>query len=176
LSPAGLGCLAGVLAVTSFFPLGAWAFDQDGYRSRAKVTLAELNAKQLPDSKATLARLDEMIAMGSEAAKEYAGREPKYARLMNAAIADSAAMKQMTDAQLEDKWGEKGYGGDALGMPLKSIDESNPARTYLELIIGPAEQYIYIKRWQTVKKPHLLEQARDEAVELNKRLESFPEE
>ena len=172
----GIACLVGVLTVAAFSPSDAWAYDHDGYRSRAKVTLAELNAKQLPDSKATLARLDEMIAIGRAAAREYADHQPKHAKLMDAAIADSAAMKQMTDAQLEEKWGEKGYGGDAVGIPLQSLDESSTARWYLELIVSPAEQYVYVKRWQTVKKPHLLEQARDEAAELNKRLESFPEE
>jgi hypothetical protein len=151
----------------------AWAFDIDGYKSRAKATLVELNAKKLPDSNATLARLDEMIVSGSAAAKEYAALDATYAKLMDAAVADAQAMKGMTDAQLEEKWGEKGYGGDAVGTPLKSLGESSAPRNYLELIVAPAEQYIYIKRWQSVKKARLLEQARDEAVELNKRLETF---
>ena len=117
-----------------------------------------------------------MIATGIVGIKEFAAHQPNYAKLMNAAIADAQAMKGMTDAQLEEKWGEKGYAGDAVGTPLKSLEESGGPRTYLELIIAPAEQYIYIKRWQLVKKPRLLEQARDEAVELTKRLESFSEE
>jgi hypothetical protein len=175
----GLGkktCAVGLLMAMAAGLTNAWAFDRDGYKSRAEATLADLNAKQLPDSKATLARLDEMIAIGIVGMKEYSARQPKYAKLMDAAIADSQAMKGMTDAQLEEKWSEKGYGGDAAGIPLKSVDESGAARAYLELIVAPAEQYIYIKRWQSVKKPHLLEQARDEAVELVKRLASFPEE
>ena len=114
--------------------------------------------------------------MGIVGMKEFAARQPKYAKLMNAAIADAQAMKGMTDAQLEEKWGEKGYGGDAVGIPLKSLEENGAPRAYLELIVDPAEQYIYVKRWQSVKKARLLEQARDEAVELIKRLESFPEE
>ena len=169
-------CLLGlILAVTAGISK-SFAFDLNGYKSRAEATLAELNAKQLPDSRATLGRLDEMIAMGPVACREYSTRQPKQAKLMDAAIADAQAMKGMTDAQLEEKWGEKGYAGDAVGTPLKSLEESGGPRTYLELIIAPAEQYIYIKRWQLVKKPRLLEQARDEAVELTKRLESFSEE
>jgi hypothetical protein len=169
--------LAGLVPFVVLVDLSsAWAFDQSGYRSRADATLAELNAKRVPDVIATLARLDEMIAIGSVGMKEFAARQPKYAKLIDAALADALAMKNMTDAQLEEKWGEKGYGGDAVGIPLKSLDEASVARTYLELIIAPAEQYIYINRWQSVKKPRLLEQARDEAVELNKRLELFPED
>jgi hypothetical protein len=169
-------CAIGLVVAMGAGSSNAWAFDHNGYKSRAEATLAELNAKQLPDSKATLARLDEMIAMGIAGMKEYAARQPKYAKLMNAAIADSQAMKGMTDAQLEEKWGEKGNGGDAVGIPLKSLEENGAPRAYLELIVAPAEQYIYVKRWQSVKKARLLEQARDEAVELIKRLESFPEE
>jgi hypothetical protein len=168
-------CVALLLNIAFGWP-GSWAFDVNGYKSRAEATLEELNAKRLPDSKATLGRLDEMIAIGSIAVKEYAVRQPKYAKLMDAAIADSQAMKGMTDAQLEEKWGEKGYGGDGVGIPLHTLGEASAPRAYLELIVAPAEQYIYIKRWQTVKKARLLEQARDEAVELNKRLEAFPEE
>src|SRR3954452_15903755 len=126
----------------------SWAFDIDGYKARADTTLAELNTKNLPDSKATLARLDEMIAIGIAGLKEYSEREPRYARLMEAAIADSQAMKIMTDAELEEKWGEKGYGGDAVGVPLKPLNESGAPRAYLELIVAPAEQYIYIRKWQ----------------------------
>ena len=149
----------------------AAAFDLAGYKSRAETTLAELNTKQLPDSKTTLARLDEMTALGIVGMKEFAASHPKYAKLMDAAIADSQAMKEMTDVQLEDKWGETGTGGDAAGVPLKSLADFGVERAYLELAVGPAHQYIFIKKWQTAKKTHWLEEARDEAVELLKHLE-----
>jgi hypothetical protein len=48
----------------------ARAFDKAGYKARAETTLAELNTKQLADSRATLARLDEMIAIGMVGMKE----------------------------------------------------------------------------------------------------------
>src|SRR3954471_16366762 len=49
----------------------SWAFDIGNYKARADTTLVELNAKNLPDSKATLARLDEMIAIRIVGMKEY---------------------------------------------------------------------------------------------------------
>jgi hypothetical protein len=146
----------------------SWAFDIGSYKARADTTLAELDPRNLPDSKATLARLDEMIAIGIVGMKEYSEREPRYAKLMEAAIADSQAMKIMTDAELEEKWGENRYGGDAVGVPLKSLNEFGTPRAYLELIVAPAEQYIYIRKWQSAKKARWLEQARNEAVELSK--------
>src|SRR4051812_48721496 len=61
---AGLRAVTGtatLLLTIVFGWTGAWAFDFDGYQSKAKATLVELNTKKLPDSNATLARLDEMI-------------------------------------------------------------------------------------------------------------------
>jgi hypothetical protein len=152
----------------------AAAFDREGYKVRAEATLAELNAKRISDIKGTLARLDEMMTIGIGAIQEYAGKEPKYAKLMNAAIADVPSMKGMTDVQLEEKWGEKGTGGDAVGIRLQNLDEAGIERAYLELVVGPAHQYVFIKRWQTTNKSRLLEQARDEAVELLKHFEAIP--
>ena len=171
---AGLGraaCAFGLLLALAAGASDAWAFDRDGYKSRAEATLAELNTKRLADSKATLARLDEMIALGIVGMKEYAAQHPKYAKLMEAAIADSQAMKAMTDVALEEKWGETGTAGDAVGVPLKSLSDVGEQRAYLELAVGPAHQYIFVKKWETAKKARWLEQARDEAVELLKHLE-----
>jgi hypothetical protein len=42
--------------------------------------------------------------------------------------------------------------------------------------VGPSTQYILIKKWQSAKRARWLEQARDEAVELLKHLESIQAE
>jgi hypothetical protein len=152
---------------------GAWAFDLNGFKARAETTLAELNAKRLEDSNLTLARLNEMLAIGVVGMREYGVNHPKYAKLMDAAIADVQSMKQMTDVQIEQKWGEAGTGGDAAGVPLKSVGENSEQRAYLELVVGPATQYVFIKKWQSTKRVKWLEKARDEAVELLKHLETI---
>jgi hypothetical protein len=154
----------------------ASAFDLGGYKARAEATLAELNAKRLANSKATLARLDEMVALGIVGVREYSAHHPQYAKLMDAVVADSQAMKGMTDVALEDKWGETGTGGDAVGIPLKSLPEHGQERDYIELVVGPAQQYILVKQWQSTKKARWLEQARGEAVELLKHLKEMQSE
>jgi hypothetical protein len=164
-------CALGLFLTLAAGPAGTSGFDLNGYKTRAEVTLAELNTKRLVDSKATLARLDEMIALGIVGMKEYGAQHPKYAKLMEAAIADSQAMKGMTDVVLEEKWGETGTAGDAVGVPLKSLSDVGEQRAYLELAVGPAHQYIFVKKWESAKKARWLEQARDEAVELLKHLE-----
>lgn len=170
----GTACSLAVFLALVASASHAWAFDKDGYKARAETTLAELNTKRLTDSKATLARLDQMIAMGITGMKEYGAKQPKYARLMDAAAADCQAVKEMTDVQMEEKWGETGWGGDAVGVPLKTLGDFSVERAYLELGLGPAHQYIFIKKWETAKKTRWLEQARDEAVELLKHLNDIP--
>ena len=169
-------CVLGLFLMLATGSSRAWAFDRAGFQARAEETLAELNTKRLADPKATLARLDGMIALGIVGMKEYGVHHPKYAKLMNAAIADSPAMKQMTDVEIEEKWGEKGTGGDSVGIPLKSLADFGEQRAHLELAVGPAHQYIFVKRWEATKKTRWLEQARDEAVELLKHLQSIHDE
>ena len=62
----------------------AWAFDLAGFKSRLDATQMELAKKSLSDSKATLARLDEMIKIGIVGAKEYGDKQPKFAKLVGA--------------------------------------------------------------------------------------------
>jgi hypothetical protein len=172
-----LGKVACGLAIVLALAAGsanAWAFDREGYKARADATLAELNGKRLADSKATLARLDEMIAIGVVGMKEFGAKQPKYAKLMDVVAADCQAIKDMTDVQMEEKWGESGWGGDAVGVPLKTLADFGVERAYLELGVGPAHQYIFVKKWETSKKTRWLEQARDEAVELLRHLNDVP--
>jgi hypothetical protein len=164
----------GILLALAAGSTPALAFDKAGYKARAEATLAELNTKQLADSKATLARLDEMMAIGVVGMKEFGAKNPKYAKLMDAAAADCQAIKDMTDVQMEEKWGETGWGGDAVGVPLKTLANFGIERAYLELGVGPAHQYIFVKKWETARKARWLEQARDEAVELLKHLNDIP--
>lgn len=64
-----------LLALTAGSP-AAWAFDMDGYKSRLSTTLAEVGTKSLTNSKATLARLDEMVAIGLLAQKSMLRSRP----------------------------------------------------------------------------------------------------
>jgi hypothetical protein len=147
-----------------------WAFDQAGFVSRLEATKAELATKSLSDSKATLARLGEMMTLGAAGVKEYGAKQPKFARLMDAIVADAEAMKGFTDPEIEAKWGEQGVGGDAAGVPLKSLGQYDETRAALELVVGPAHAYILIKKWETARKVRWLDQAKDELTELSEHL------
>jgi hypothetical protein len=81
-----LRALALALVLLAGAAVPAMAFDAAGYRSRLEATQAEVASKTLANPDATLGRLDEMVAIGIAAAKEYGAKEPKYAKLMEAVI------------------------------------------------------------------------------------------
>jgi hypothetical protein len=163
--------LAGALALSmGLGSANAWAFDLGGFKTKLETTKTEVATKTLADSKATLGRLDDMIKIGVDGAKEYGSRDPKFAKLMAAVIADADAMKGFSDAEIEAKWGEQGTGGDAVGIPLKSLGQFDDTRAAMELIIAPAHAYIFVKKWETAQKARWLEQARDELNELSEHL------
>ncbi len=148
----------------------AWAFDVAGYRSRLDTVLGQAKAKAMPDAKAAMAQLDEMVALGKAGAQEYAVRQPKFAKLMDAAIAASGTMKDLTDAEIEDKWGENGNAGDAAGVPLQSLGQFDETRGYLELMVGPSHAYIFLKKYASTHKSSWLDKAADELTELGEHL------
>jgi hypothetical protein len=170
LPPLRVLALALVLLAGAAVP--AMAFDAAGYRARLEATQAEVASKTLANPDATLARLDEMVAIGIAAAKEYAAKEPKYAKLMDAVIANASDMKTYSDSQLEDMWGEKGTAGDAVGVPLSSLGDDAPPRNVMELIIGPSTVAIFVQKWQAGQRAKWLNQAADELKELSEHLEA----
>lgn len=153
--------------------LPAHAFDLQGFKTRLDTTKAEIQGSSLADPKATIARLNEMIATGKTGAKEYAARQPKFARLMEAAVADADAMASLTDAEIEDKWGEQGTAGNAVGIPLKTLGQFDETRAYLELMVSPAHAEIFVKKYATTHKPALVEKTRDELAELREHLKEI---
>jgi hypothetical protein len=163
-----LGALLLAMTVVSS---GAWAADITGFKTRLEATKAEVATKKLADSNATLTRLGEMMKIGEARATEYGAQHAQFTKLMAAVVADADAMKGFTDAEIEGKWGEQGSGGDAVGIPLKSLGQFDETRAAMEMIIGPAHAYIFVKKWQTAQKSRWLDQANDELSELAKHLE-----
>ncbi len=159
-------------AAIAFAATQAWAFDAAGYRAKLDAVAASVQAKSLGDGSAALQQLDDMVVLGKAGAQEYAAREPKFARLMAAAVAAADGMHGMTDQEIEDSWGESGSAGDAAGVPLKSLGQFDATRAYLELMVGPSHAYIFLKKWQTTHKQILLNKATDELAELAEHLKS----
>jgi hypothetical protein len=142
-------CAVGLLLNLALGWSIAWAFDLNAHRSRAEVTLAEFNDQQLPDSRATWARLDEMIAIGSIAMKEYGTRQPEYAKRMSTAIADSQAMKGMTDAQLEENWEKKAMAATLSVFP-RNVCANRVSNVPISNSSSPRQRAVHIHQTMAV--------------------------
>jgi hypothetical protein len=161
--------LMAVLCVGTAFMLAsanAWAFDKAAYVGKLEAVSASVKGKSLGDGKAALTQLEDMIQLGKTGAQDYGAEQPKFAKLMTAAVSDAEAMRKLTDAEIEDSWGENGSAGDAAGVPLRSLGQFDPTRASLELIVGPSHAYIFLKKWQTTHKAQLLDKTADELAEL----------
>ena len=166
-------CLFGAPAALLLRAAPAMAFDGPGYRSRLEALKAEIGTKMLADPSVTLGRLDELIVLGAAGTREYGASHAKFAKLMDTVAAGAAEMKGFSDAEIEAKWGESGSGGDAIGIPLKTLGQWDETRAAMELTVGPAHAYILVKKWVTAQKARWLEQARDELNELTEHLKKL---
>ncbi len=153
-------------AAILFTPLSAMAFDVDAYKATVTESVRELLTGTIADPAASLARQDKLIAMGVEACKENAKENPADAKIMELVIASAEGMKAMTPDQLEAKWGDSGDAGDAVGVPLKSLDQFSKTRNYIDVVVHPARAYTFIKDWQTSKSKQALAEAKGELGEV----------
>ncbi|WP_298376533.1 hypothetical protein [Azospirillum sp.] len=153
-------------AAILFTPLSAMAFDVDGYKAVVTESVRELLTGTISDPAASLARQEKLIALGVEACKENAKDVPADAKIMELVIASAEGMKGLTPDQLEAKWGDAGDAGDAIGVPLKSLDQFSKTRNYIDLVVHPARAYSFIKAWQSSKNKQALVEAKGELTEV----------
>lgn len=153
-------------AAILFTPLSAMAFDVDAYKAVTTESIRELLTGTIADPAASLARQEKLMAMGIEASKEYAKDNPAEAKIMDLLAASAEGMKAMTPDQLEAKWGDTGDAGDAVGLPLKSLDQFSRARNHIDVVVHPARAYTFIKAWQTSKDKQDLAEAKGELNEV----------
>jgi hypothetical protein len=152
---------------------GASAMDAASYEALTKDTVKELVAGKFPDVAASLARLEKAMTLGMEACEEFAKASPADAALMAHAVKSAPGMKAMKPEELENQWGDEGVAGDAIGKPLKAIDQFSMARNYLDLVVHPARAYDYIVSWKASGDKQDLEQAKGELIEVLEHLKKI---
>jgi hypothetical protein len=168
-----LAIAALTLASLALPPTWARAMDIATYKSLVEETLKELVSGKIADVDATIRRQENLMEIGKAGCTEYAGKEPKFAKLMQSAVAGADAMKSMSPDDLEAAWGDEGSRGDAVGIPLKSLDQFSKARSYLDTVVHPATAYIWLKQYKTKKDKQALERAKGELKEVLEHLKKI---
>ncbi|WP_406856654.1 hypothetical protein ABEG18_03195 [Alsobacter sp. KACC 23698] len=165
------------LTLSSLFAIllthGASAMDAVGYESLTKDTVKELVAGSFPDVAKSLSRLEKAMTLGIEACEEYAKANPADAVLIAHAVKATPGMKAMKPDELEAQWGDEGVAGDAIGRPLKDMDQFSMTRNYIDLIVHPARAYDYIVSWKASGDKQELEQAKGELIEVLEHLKKI---
>ena len=167
--------LAFATMITSVLILPAQAMDFATYNKLTNEAIKELVEGKIPDVKASLARYEKLMAIGIEGAKERAKAAPEDAKLMELVISSAPAMKAMKPEELEEAWGDEGKAGDAIGKPLKSIDQFAMTRNYLDTVVHPARAYTFLTDYANTKNAQDLVEAKgelNEVLEHVKKIES----
>jgi hypothetical protein len=154
-------------------PSWARAMDVSSYKSLVDETLKELVSGKIADIDATLHRQEKLIEIGKAGCTEFAGIEPKYAKLMALVVASADGMKAMLPDDLEAAWGDEGSGGDTLGVPLKSLDQFSKTRSYIDTVVHPATAFLWLQQYKTKKDKQALERAKGELKEVLEHLKKI---
>jgi hypothetical protein len=158
--------LALAFAVTGAMTASASAMDFDSYKKLTNEAIKEVIGGKIADADASLARLDKLMAIGLEGVAERAKAAPEDAKLMQLVTSSAPAMKTMKPEELEEAWGYEGNAGDAIGRPLKSIDQFAMTRNYLDTVVHPARAYTFVKDYVATKNAQDLEEAKGELNEV----------
>lgn len=156
-----LALMLSMLAITT-----AHAMDFKTYNALTNDAIKELVTGKIADVDATLKRYETLMELGAEGVKERAKATPEDAKLMDLVLVSMPAMKQMKPEQLEEAWGDEGSAGDAIGRPLKTIDQFAQTRNYLDSVVHQARAYTFVKQWSTSHDPQALAEAKGELVEV----------
>jgi hypothetical protein len=106
------------------------------------------------------------MAIGVEACREWAEKSPADAKLMELVIADAPGMTAMKPEKLEDQWGDEGTAGEAVGVPLSSLDQFSEVRNHLDLVVHPARAHDFIESYVQAKDRQALVQSKGELIEV----------
>lgn len=124
-------------------PVSSQAMDAASYRTLTSETIKELVSGDVKDVPATIARLEKAMELGIAGCKEHAAASPNDAKLMDLVVAQAPAMKAMKAEALEESWGDEGTAGDAISVPLKSIDQFSATRNYVDVVVHPARHRLH---------------------------------
>lgn len=144
----------------------AKAADLDRYLTLTQMTVKELVSGTLADPRATQDRLKKIMEIGIEACRDRIKANPGEAKLLELVIAEAPKMVTMKPEALEDAWGDEGTAGEAVGVPLSSLDQFSEVRNFLDIVVHPARAHDFIESYVQTKDRQALVQAKGELIEV----------
>lgn len=159
----GVAVLSLVLALVISLP--AFAMDISGFKKIANATIKEALSGSIADIDKLIADQEKLVAIGVEGCKEYAKKDPKYAKLMKIVVSNADKMMAMGLDEIEEAWHEGGVLADN-GIDFEAIDHFGAALSHMDAVVHPATTYIALKEYKKTQDGELLEQVKDELSEV----------
>ncbi|WP_424932445.1 hypothetical protein [Amaricoccus macauensis] len=136
------------------------AFDADEYRAIVSDTIVQVNSGNI-DVAALQENQKQLMAIGMEAAKEYAAEHPESAELMNFVADNADSMLEMNLEELETAWHDGEIYGDA-GIDIDAYDHFGEELGITESIVHPATAYVALGEYGRTGDDMNLMQVKDE--------------
>ena len=158
------------LVLLTFTATAAQAFDKATFERLAKASIKEAMSGEIKDPDALIKTQKKLIALGVAGCKEYAKKNPKWAKLMNLVVKNADKMQTMSLDDIEEQWHE----GEALkeiGLNFDEIEHFGAALSFMDTVLHPATVVIVLNEYKKTRDPELLDQIKDELSEVLKHIE-----
>ncbi len=160
---AGMGTLA--YAETSH------EFDKASFDKIAKKTIGGILSGKV-DVDAMLIDMNKLLEIGIAGCKEHmteAETPAEEKKIMKITIDNAQKMTSLTLDQIEAQWHENGA-LKANGIDTEKYDHFSEVNCHYDTIVHPATALICLKQYKKTKDEDLLEQVKDELVEVREHL------
>ncbi len=142
-------------------------FDIRAYQKLTKKNIGRLISGKV-DPAVMMADMEKLIAMGITGAREYMGKKEtpaEEAKLMEITIANAATMSSLSMAEIEAQWHEGGF-LKSKGIDVSKFGHFAKVMCYYDSLVHPATVIICLKQYQQSSDQGLLDQAKDELLEV----------
>jgi hypothetical protein len=166
-----------ILALCALMSLSlpASAFDVDGYRELAMVSVRQLSTGVAGDIDELMALNEQLMVLGLEGGVDYLIENPEDSAPLQLVILNAEQMKNMSLATLEDQW-QKGKFLAKNGIKKSELDHFGPIMSLMDAIIQPAYAYLCLKQYKRTGDAELLSDARTKLLEISERITLFADE
>jgi len=166
-------CFTGLVMVLLFGLMAtsyagtAHTFDIQGYKKLAKTNIGRLLSGNV-NAGTMNADMEKLIALGILGAKEHMTEPetpPEEAKLLEITIANINKMSNMSLEDIESQWHKGGF-LKTQEIDINKYDHFSEVMCHYDALVHPATVIICLKKYQQSHNEDLLEQSKDELMEV----------
>lgn len=158
--------LLALLAITFLSVTGnVNAADLDKFTQIAKSTMSSVSSGNVGDVDKLIAMQEQLITIGQQAISEHIAKDPGSAKMLSLVSDNAGNMKNMSLAEIEEQWHEKGF-LKSKGITGALLEEKSVTGSLMDTVVHPATAIIALNEYKKTKDKKLLKQVHDELEEV----------